>query len=252
MAVFDPELPPPPARFRSPARPRVLPPRGPLSNRYVLLTVLVLAFAALSLAVLAGWPFGVIDQRAQSISQQYFTGYRAVLAHYVLLGQRGPTVKAAAVWFVLLSLWRRTPDSLILFVVAEFANNVLVGAVKLSTGRWGPRATVNVHDILAGGDIFPSGHVSNAVVLFGVLALTAHRHRRLLTGVAIWVAGSVGVATVLLDTHWVTDVVGGWMAGGIVLLCMPRHDGLTRRLVSLPRSAWRYLSASPSAGDDPH
>jgi membrane-associated phospholipid phosphatase len=228
----------------SPAVPR----KGALGNRYVLLTLLILAFAALSFAVLAGWPFGVIDKRAQSISQEYFTGYRAILAHYVLLGQRGPTVKAAAVWFVLLSLWRRTPDSLILFVLAELANNLLVGAVKVGTGRWGPRATVNVHDILSGGDIFPSGHVSNAVVLFGVLALTAHRHRRLLAAVAIWVAGSVGVATVLLDTHWVTDVVGGWMAGGIVLLCLPRHEGLTRRLLALPR---RASDAAMGGGPEP-
>jgi len=201
-------------------------------NRLPLLAVLVTAFAALTWAVMAGWPFGGLDHDGRSLADQYFRGSRDFLRHYVLLGQRGPTVKIAAVYFV----------------IAELGNNLLVGAVKLATGRWGPLVTRNVHDILAGGDIFPSGHVANAVVLFGVLALTARRFRRTLIVLTIWIAGSVGLATVLLSTHWVTDVLGGWLAGAIVLTCLPRHDGLTRRLLALPGRVWRRLRSLTRAG----
>ena len=234
MTVCEPKLPPSPVPDPSAA---LVAARAVLrrlaTRRVLLLAVLTVAFAALSWAVLVGKPFGVIDHRGQSL-HTHVTGYRHLLQRYVLLGQRGPTCAVALVWFVVLSLIRRTPDSLMLFGVGELGNNLLVGVVKLATGRWGPAATTNVHDILAGGDIFPSGHVSNAVVLFGVLTVTAGRWRRGLTLLSIWVAGSVGVATVLLDTHWITDVVGGWLAGSIVLLCLPSHDGLTRRILRMP------------------
>jgi membrane-associated phospholipid phosphatase len=215
----------------------------------LLISVLTVLFAALTWAVMAGWPFGGLDHDGRSLADEYFRGSRNFLRHYVLLGQRGPTVKIAAVYFIILAIVRRTPDALIYFIIAELGNNLLVGAVKLTTGRWGPLVTRNVHDILAGGDIFPSGHVANAVVLFGVLALTAHRFRRTLIALTIWISVSVGLATVLLSTHWVTDVLGGWLAGGIVLACLPRHEGLTRRLVVLPRELWLRLRRSVPTTD---
>lgn len=241
MTVCEPKLGPSAVADRSPV-PGVARAiwRRLATRRTVLLAALVVAFAALSWAVLVGKPFGVIDHRGQSL-HTHVTGYRHLFQRYVLLGQRGPTCKIALVWFTLLSLIRRTPDSLLLFALAEVGNNLLVGVVKVATGRWGPGVTTNVHAILSGGDIYPSGHVSNAVVLFGVVTLTAGRWRRVLTALSVWIAGSVGVATVLLDTHWITDVVGGWLAGSIVLLCLPRHEGLTRRLTSVPGRALALL-----------
>ena len=50
--------------------------------------------------------------------------------------------------------------------------NVSVGVVKYAIGRLGPMhgTDSDVHDIFAGGNIYPSGHVSTAVVLYGLLA----------------------------------------------------------------------------------
>lgn len=217
----------------------VVPPRRSwiATHRWLVLAGLCLAFAALTAAVLIGKPLAILDQDGLAVADTHVSGWRAFLFKYVMLGQRGPTVKIALAWYLGVTLWRRTPDALILFVLAELANNLFVGVVKLATGRWGPRVTSDAHAILSGGDIFPSGHVTNAVVLFGVLALTARHGQRLLTWLTVWIAGSVGIATVILKTHWVTDVLGGWLAGAIVLVLLPRHEGLTRRLVSAPRAA---------------
>jgi membrane-associated phospholipid phosphatase len=37
----------------------------------------------------------------------------------------------------------------------------------------------------------------------------------------VFVSITVGLCTVYLDTHWVSDVLGGWLAGVLVLLVLP-------------------------------
>lgn len=208
----------------------------PLDRRLRWAAVLIVAFAALSLAVLVGSPLASLDDWVRALSIHHHPGPRAgVIFYLVELGQRGPTNKAALILFVLLSLRRRNVDALAVFVASFFMNNLFVGFIKVGIGRWGPRVTSDAHSVLRGGDIFPSGHVTNAVVLFGVLALTATRFRRTLAAVAVAVALIVGFGTLWLDTHWVTDVIGGWLAGAIVLLLVPRFDGLTDRVVAWAR-----------------
>jgi membrane-associated phospholipid phosphatase len=107
--------------------------------------------------------------------------------------------------------------------------NVTVGTVKLATGRLGPALTTKPRAVFDGGDIFPSGHTSNAVVIFGVLAMVAFEHRRAWIALAVFVSTTVGLSTIFLDTHWVTDVLGGWLAGALVLLALPATYALIER-----------------------
>ncbi len=99
--------------------------------------------------------------------------------------------------------------------------NLSVGVVKIATGRLGPHATRHVHAVFEGGDIFPSGHVSNAVVLYGLIAMLAVSFRRTAYVLAVLVSVTVGLVTVYLDTHWMSDVFGGWLAGLLVLISLP-------------------------------
>ena len=207
-------------------RARVL--RALQSRRFLYLAVLTLVFVALTTAVVVGSPLDHVDHWVRQLTARHITrGWRHVLLHYVMLGKRGPTATVAAVWFAFVCWRRRSLDPLVRFALALVMLNLFVGVVKLSVGRWGPGVTANAHDVLAGGDIFPSGHVSNAVVLFGVLAMTATYGRRLMRWLAVWVSVTVGIGTIWLDTHWVTDVFGGWMAGGMVLLALPWCESLT-------------------------
>lgn len=160
-----------------------------------------------------------------------------------MLGQRGPSTAVALVWIGWLCRARRTLDPLIRFGVALLLLNVSVGVVKIGTGRWGPRITSHARDVLAGGDIFPSGHVSNAVVLFGVLAALATRHRRAMTALAIWVSVTVGLSTLYLDTHWVTDILGGWIAGVLVLMILPSGVRLLETRLDKAHRVIRQLAA---------
>ena len=74
-----------------------------------------------------------------------------------------------------------------------------------------------------GGDIFPSGHTANAVVTWGLLAYLAStpRARRWLSAISAVTSLGVGMATVYLGTHWLSDVLLGWVAGLLILLALP-------------------------------
>ena len=68
------------------------------------------------------------------------------------------------------------------------------------------------------GPSFPSGHSSTAAALFAALALLAGRRRTararaVLAAVAVGGAVAVACSRVMLDLHWVTDVVGGLALG---------------------------------------
>ena len=69
------------------------------------------------------------------------------------------------------------------------------------------------------GPSFPSGHSSTAAAFSAALALLAGRRRRpavdgsALAGVAVGLAVAVACSRVLLDLHWVSDVVGGLVLG---------------------------------------
>ncbi|MBQ0987598.1 phosphatase PAP2 family protein [Streptomyces sp. F63] len=149
----------------------------------------------------------------------------AALDYFVVLGQRGPTAVLVAAWLGWRSWRQRTLRPLLALGAALLLLNSTVGAVKYGLGRLGPHyaTTVGADEMFAGGDIFPSGHTANAVVTWGILAYlaTTPRARRVLSVVAAGFALGVGATTVYLGTHWVSDVLLGWIAGLLVLLALP-------------------------------
>ncbi|MEU9123065.1 phosphatase PAP2 family protein [Streptomyces sp. NPDC048506] len=183
----------------------------------------------------------------------------AFLDYFVVLGQRGPTAVAVAAWLGWRCWRQRNLHPLLVLGASLLLLNITVGAAKLGMSRLGPHyaTTVGSNEMWLGGDIFPSGHTANAVVTWGVLAYlaTTSLRRRTLSVIAALGALGVGMTTVYLGTHWVSDVLLGWAAGLLVLLAMPwLEPGVTwveDRLMGIILRLWLRLRPDSLRGPLP-
>ncbi len=177
---------------------------------------------------------------------QQWPEIHAFLDYYVVLGQRGPTAVMVAAWLGWRSWRQHTLRPLLTLGASLLLLNITVGAAKLGMGRLGPHyaITIGSNEMGLGGDIFPSGHTANAVVTWGILAYLAStpRARRWLSALSAVTSLGVGLTTVYLGTHWLSDVLLGWAAGLLILLALPWCEPLIARaeagIFSL-RDSWR-------------
>jgi membrane-associated phospholipid phosphatase len=190
--------------------------------RAVGFAALLVVYVLLTLAVVFKSPVLSLDSTLRNLQlRERHPGWKPWIYYYVMFGQRGPATLVFLPYFVWVSWRKRTTAPLVMLGTSLVLLNVSVGIVKVATGRLSPLRTHNAHDLFVGGNIYPSGHVSNTVVLYGLVAWIALSHRKLAIWAAIVLSLTVGAGTIYLDTHWLSDVVGGWIAGGLVLLALP-------------------------------
>jgi undecaprenyl-diphosphatase len=196
-----------------------------------------LLYALVCVAVLSGSPLVDLDSAVLrwSTSARWPGLYEFLLA-WVLLGQRAVCLVLAATWLGVRALRTRDLRPLITLGLATLLLNVSVGLVKTVIGRLGPLQLgaealhPGASTVFNDGTIFPSGHAANAVVTWGLLAWLARRGRRSWGIAAGLLAASIGLSTLYLGTHWVSDVLAGWAAGGLVLMAVPALRPLVERL----------------------
>lgn len=88
---------------------------------------------------------------------------------------------------------------------------------------------------------FPSGHAMESLVGYGILAylLIAHVHgtakRRAFVASTVILVALIGFSRVYLGVHYMSDVIGGFLAGGIWLLACISGDRFAHR--EIPETA---------------
>lgn len=112
-------------------------------------------------------------------------------------------------------IWKRRYGAALFLGVAAGGSLVLQATMKLFFAR--PRQQLPWAQVLPDYS-FPSGHTMNAIIFYVAVALIAWSvfGRRLglaAVVVAIAVALAVGVSRIYLGYHYLTDVVGGLLAG---------------------------------------
>ncbi|MFE3328380.1 phosphatase PAP2 family protein [Streptomyces sp. NPDC059176] len=204
-------------------------------------------YLAIVVAVLISSWLVIVDWKVMLFRPyQQWPELHAFLDYFVVLGQRGPTAVMVAAWLGWRSWRQHTLRPLLALGASLLLLNATVGAVKLGLGRLGPHYATQIGsaELFAGGDIFPSGHTANAVVTWGILAYlaTTPRARRYLSALSAVVALGVGLTTVYLGTHWLSDVLLGWAAGLLILLALPWCEpliGHTESFILSLRDQWR-------------
>lgn len=221
---------------------------GPGRARAIALAVLLLLYVLLTLGVIFDSPVLDWDKYLFDLHLHgHHPSWKPWIESYVMFGQRGPSTLVFLPYFVWTVWRRRSTGPLVLLVTALVVLNLSVGAVKFAIGRMGPIHYAPVHDVFAGGNIYPSGHISNTVVLYGVIAMVASRYRTFAVWAAAFLSVTVGAGTIYLRTHWLSDVVGGWIAGGLVLLVLPTLAPVVQRWVDRALDRLRARYASPGA-----
>ncbi|GAA2981300.1 phosphatase PAP2 family protein [Streptomyces fulvorobeus] len=231
---------------REPEPPKIEIPR--MSRHRIALFGGTLAFyLAIVVAVLVSSWLVALDWKVMLFRPyQQWPELHAFLDYYVVLGQRGPTAVMVACWLGWRSWRQHTLRPLLTLGTSLLLLNVTVGAVKLGLGRLGPHYATQIGsaEMFAGGDIFPSGHTANAVVTWGILAYlaTTPRARRYLSALSATVSLGVGLTTVYIGTHWLSDVLLGWAAGLLIMLGLPWFEPVITRAeawIFAVREQWR-------------
>lgn len=151
-----------------------------------------------------------------------------------------PVFLVVAAWLA----WRRRFGALLFLVVVSLGALALNGTMKAFFQR--PRPVLPWAAVLPDYS-FPSGHTMNAVVFYLALALIAwsiagRRVGMLAMVVAAAIALGVGVSRIYLGYHYLTDVVGGVLAGLAWLLIVVT--------AVRARPAWRQWRRPPQSGAD--
>ena len=188
--------------------------------------------------VAAGWAFGAVLQDVLAHDELelvdrpvavFFVGHREAWLTRTLqdLTNLGSVrVLLPLIVVVGLGWWlrRRTWRPLGLLAAAYAGADLAFNAVKELVGRPRPPAGILLKPVA--GPSFPSGHATQAVAVYGMLAaLTAAATPRWSRKVAAWAAavvivGTVAVSRLYLGTHWLTDVLGGLALGAAWLFAL--------------------------------
>lgn len=145
------------------------------------------------------------------------------------LGLRGLTATALMIAAMYIARRFKTWRPLNLAILSLIALNLTVGLAKLLIGRTKPQ--LNVDLIYAGGLSYPSGHASNALLSWGVLAYLIYRYAhvdryrgRLASTCVALISLSVCVVSLFRNTHWLSDLVGGLFIGAALLVMVIAVD----------------------------
>ena len=148
------------------------------------------------------------------------------------LGWLPLAVAVVALTAVLLLLRRRWAEAALLLLAA--LPMALAPLLKLPVGR--PRPEYGEIESLTLSLSFPSGHAAFAALFGGFLLYLVWQHcghpwlRYGLAGGLLLLILLVGFSRLYLGVHWPSDVVGGYLYGGVALaLAVRLRDGVWRR-----------------------
>ncbi len=192
--------------------------------------LLFFGFLLVTQQVISNGPLIHLDARIFNAERPHLTKLeKLILLRIDNLGLRGVTATILLITAFFIARRFKSWRPLNLSILAVLTLNLVVGLAKLGVGRTKPK--LNVDLVYAGGLSYPSGHASNAILTWGVLAYILYRYSHpdawhpLAMGVAAG-AFTIGVCIVsaFRNTHWLSDLLGGLFIGGALLVLVIAVD----------------------------
>ena len=193
--------------------------------------VLTFGFVLVTLDVINQDLLYRFDQYIAEIERPKLTGFtNFIVLRIDDLGLRWVTASILLITATLISRRFKSWRPLNLSFLSLVFLNVFVGAAKIGFGRCKARENFDVC-MFTDGMAYPSGHISNALVTWGLFAYIIFRytHRAPFEGLKLyWLVAvltiAVGSASLIRNTHWFTDLLGGMFIGGAILVLVVAID----------------------------
>jgi membrane-associated phospholipid phosphatase len=193
----------------------------------------ILLFSGFLLVTQQVYSYGPLveyDRRINSQPKPQFEG----LAGFILrrlddLGLRWLTATVLLMAAAFIAYKFKTWRPLNLAVLSLLSLNLVVGTFKIFLGRTKPRDGFDLLHV--GGMSYPSGHASNAVLSWGILAYLIYRYAKVdryqgrlaSAGVAL-ISLTVCTVSLIRHTHWFSDLLGGLFVGSALLVTVIAID----------------------------
>ena len=171
-----------------------------------------------------------LDHKIERMKHHTFKG---LPSHILLalddLGLRSFTATCLLITAAIIAYRFKSWRPINLSVAALLLLNGVVGISKLIFGRTKPR--LNMDYLHQGGLSYPSGHASNALLTWGMLAylICTYTNRKPFKGIRLYplvglITATVCVVSLIRKTHWFSDLLGGLFLGGSLLVFLIAVD----------------------------
>jgi len=192
--------------------------------------LLFTGFLLVTQQVLTFGPLVEYDKKINSDPKPQFEGLAGFLLRRLDdLGLRGLTATVLILAASFIAYKFKTWRPLNLAFLSLVLLNLVVGVFKLVLGRTKPRDGFDL--IHVGGMSYPSGHASNAVLSWGILAYLIYRYAkvdryqgRLASAGVVAISLTVCIVSLIRHTHWFTDLLGGLFIGSALLVAVIAVD----------------------------
>jgi membrane-associated phospholipid phosphatase len=192
--------------------------------------LLFTGFLLVTQQVLTFGPLVEYDKKINSDPKPQFEGFAGFLLRRLDdLGLRGLTATVLILAASFIAYKFKTWRPLNLAFLSLILLNLVVGTFKLILGRTKPRDGFDL--IHVGGMSYPSGHASNAVLSWGILAYLIYRYAkvdryqgRLASAGVVAISLTVCIVSLIRHTHWFTDLLGGLFIGSALLVAVIAVD----------------------------
>ena len=192
--------------------------------------ILFLGFLLVTHQVMIDGPLIKIDRWMHDLDRPEFDGIGGfIIRRLDDLGLRGVTATALLLAAFYIARRFKTWRPLNLAILSLICLNLVVGFFKFWLGRTKPKVGIDL--LHFGGMSFPSGHASNALLTWGVLAYLIYRYAhvdryqgRLASAGVATISLTVCIVSLIRDTHWFSDLLGGLFIGGALLVLVIAID----------------------------
>jgi|UniRef100_UPI004049B650 membrane-associated phospholipid phosphatase len=191
---------------------------------------LFIGFLLVTHQVIINGPLIEIDKWLHDLDRPKFQGVSGfIIRRLDDLGLRGVTATVLLIAAFYIARRFKTWRPLNLAILSLISLNLVVGFFKFWLGRTKPKVGIDL--LHFGGMSYPSGHASNALLTWGVLAYLIYRYAhvdryrgRLASAGVATISLTVCIVSLVRDTHWFSDLLGGLFVGGALLVLVIAID----------------------------